>query len=286
MNHGYGCQKDSIDNRDFKFGEKLQQQVTRHKKIDLRINYPYVFNQMTLGGCTAFASGTLAHYLMLQENKNKAVIPAHLALYFWTRILENTVSWDSGASVRNAVKTIHKYGTPNNQLFPYDPKKYLIAPQKPVQDDAKLRVFNAYYRLNQTLDELKTCLSMGYPFVFGFSVYDSFESESVANTGIVPIPQPNETFLGGHAVICLGYEEDTQRFICRNSWSSNWGDKGDFYLPYAYITNKNLASDFWTAHFITLIDPPKPPQPKKKKIKAQSRIRGRKKVKIQFRLKV
>ncbi|MDA7573761.1 hypothetical protein N8751_00605 [bacterium] len=31
----------------------------------------------------------------------------------------------------------------------------------------------------------------------------------------------------------------------RNSWGVNWGDQGYFYMPYKYMTNKNLCSDFW-----------------------------------------
>jgi hypothetical protein len=38
----------------------------------------------------------------------------------------------------------------------------------------------------------KGCLAQGYPFVFGFSVYESFESQEVAKTGKVNMPKKNE----------------------------------------------------------------------------------------------
>ncbi len=101
-----------------------------------------------------------------------------------------------------------------------------------------------------TLNELKGCLADGYPFVFGISVYDSFESDEVAKTGIVPIPSPTEQMLGGHCIVAVGYDDATQRFTIRNSWGTEWGDYGHCYLPYEYLTNGNLASDFWTLRII------------------------------------
>jgi C1A family cysteine protease len=93
---------------------------------------------------------------------------------------------------------------------------------------------------------MKACLASGYPIIFGFTVYESFESQQVANTGIVPMPGHHESVLGGHAVLCVGYDDSTQRFIVRNSWGDSWGDKGACYMPYAYLLSRSLASDFWT----------------------------------------
>jgi C1A family cysteine protease len=96
------------------------------------------------------------------------------------------------------------------------------------------------------MDQLKGCLASGYPFVFGFSVYDSFESSEVAKTGVVPMPKPKERQLGGHAVLAVGYDDGTSRFIVRNSWGDKWGNAGYFTMPYDYLTDANLSDDFWT----------------------------------------
>jgi C1A family cysteine protease len=77
-------------------------------------------------------------------------------------------------------------------------------------------------------------------------VYDSFETPEVAQTGIVPMPKDTERMLGGHAVMAVGYDEKKQYFFVRNSWGEAWGDRGYFYMPYAYLQNKYLSSDFWT----------------------------------------
>jgi C1A family cysteine protease len=104
----------------------------------------------------------------------------------------------------------------------------------------------AYARVVQTLGQMKACLASGYPFAFGFSVYESFESDAVAASGVVPLPASSEELLGGHAVLAVGYDDASQRFIVRNSWGEGWGQGGYFTMPYAYLGDRSLASDLWT----------------------------------------
>ncbi len=92
---------------------------------------------------------------------------------------------------------------------------------------------------------MKGCLASGYPFVFGFTVYESFESDQVAQTGHVPMPQAGEQVVGGHAVLAVGYDDSNQWFIVRNSWGPNWGMQGYFTMPYLYLLDPNLSGDFW-----------------------------------------
>lgn len=98
----------------------------------------------------------------------------------------------------------------------------------------------------RNVNQIKGCLANGYPFVFGFTVYSSFESEAIAQTGQVPMPGPNESVLGGHAVLAVGYDDSHQVFIVRNSWGGTWGLKGYCTFPYAYLLDSNLSDDFWT----------------------------------------
>ena len=82
--------------------------------------------------------------------------------------------------------------------------------------------------------------------VFGFQVYETFESKQVASTGDVPLPATGEQLLGGHAVMAVGYDDSRSRFLVRNSWGAKWGKDGYFTMPYPYLTESNLSSDFWT----------------------------------------
>ena len=98
---------------------------------------------------------------------------------------------------------------------------------------------------NDPAHDMLVCLSGGYPFVSGIILYESFENPDVAKSGNVPLPKKNERVLGGHAILVVGYDAGKQQFICRNSWGTTWGDKGYFYLPFAYLESAGLASDLW-----------------------------------------
>jgi C1A family cysteine protease len=93
---------------------------------------------------------------------------------------------------------------------------------------------------------MKHCLSQGFPFACGIAVYASFQSEAVAASGIIPMPQPGEDCDGGHEVSIVGYNDATQMFILRNSWGDGWGQAGYCMIPYNYLLNMQLASEFVT----------------------------------------
>ncbi|HUB64245.1 MAG TPA: C1 family peptidase, partial [Methylocella sp.] len=117
--------------------------------------------------------------------------------------------------------------------------------------DAKQDIVSSYARVAQSLTQMQGCLAAGYPFVFGFTVYESFESDAVASTGVVPMPASGERVLGGHAVAAVGYNNATRSFIVRNSWGPGWGAKGYFYMPYEYLLTPDYADDFWTIRSVT-----------------------------------
>lgn len=97
-------------------------------------------------------------------------------------------------------------------------------------------------RVQQTLGQMKGCLADGYPFVFGFTVYSSFKIGDVKKTGIMHLPTAADSMMGGHARMAVGYDDKKQHFIIQNSWGTEWGDKGFFYMPYSYATDSNLAA--------------------------------------------
>ena len=103
------------------------------------------------------------------------------------------------------------------------------------------------YKLNgMVIDQLQQCLAVGFPFVFGMSVYESFLSDETEKTGFVSIPKSTEKLLGGHAMCCIGYDQANEAFIVRNSFGPKWGMHGHCYIPYNYMTSSSLTGDFWT----------------------------------------
>ncbi len=240
--HLYTWVPDLPDFRDYKFKRPVPIRALP-KKVDLRSNCSPVEDQGDLGSCTANA---LAGALEYNEIKNKTTFAdmSRLFIYYNERVIEHSVNTDSGAMLRDGIKTLADKGCCTEPLWPYDISKFTTPPPQACYDDAVQRKIVSYYRIN-TLNSMKSCLAGGEPFVFGFAVYASFESATVANTGVVPMPNRREKYLGGHAVLAVGYDDSTQRMLVKNSWGTNWGMDGYFTMPYSYISSKNLADDMW-----------------------------------------
>ena len=238
----YGYRPDLPDQRDFLF-EDLGKKVVFPAHVDLRPLCSPVEDQGDLGSCTSHA---LAGALEFLEKKDKEILVrmSRLFIYYDERALEGTVSSDSGANLRDGIKSLAKQGCCPETEWPYLISKFTAKPPAKCYSDASAHIIQNYYRIT-TLNDMKTCLVAGFPFVLGFTVYESFESDIVTRTGVVPMPAKHEQVLGGHAVLCVGFDDPTQRFIVRNSWGTAWGMQGYFTLPYAYVDNSKLASDMW-----------------------------------------
>jgi C1A family cysteine protease len=256
----YGWKPDLPDQRDFVYEAPHPAGVALPALVDWRPNCPAVYDQGQLGSCTANAIAGAIEFDQIKQ-KAQEFTPSRLFIYYNERAIEHQITTDSGAQIRDGIKSVAKQGVCSENAWTYDDTnhdpdpcpscKYAQKPPKLCFDAAKTHKVKAYQRLIPTLDRLKGCLATGYPacgcpFVFGFTVYASFESQEVANTGIVPMPGPTEQTVGGHAVMAVGYDDSKQMFIVRNSWGTGWGLAGYFLMPYAYLTNTNLADDFWT----------------------------------------
>jgi C1A family cysteine protease len=253
----YGWKPDLPDHRDFLYAAPHAVAKALPPKVDLRPQCPPVYDQGQLGSCTANAIAGAIEFDQIKE-KQSVFMPSRLFIYYNERVLEGThPSVDSGAQIRDGIKSVATQGVCTETSWPYDDKNTDPAPcptckfaQKPTPacyTQALQNKIKVYQRLNSgVLNTLKACLASGYPFVFGFTVYESFESAKVAKTGVVPMPGPKEKTVGGHAVVAVGYDDPTSRFIVRNSWGPTWGMKGYCTIPYLYLTNGSLADDFWT----------------------------------------
>ncbi|MGN6168094.1 MAG: C1 family peptidase [Solirubrobacteraceae bacterium] len=243
---GYGWNRDLPDGRDFMYGAPAEVVRQLPESVDLRPGCPPVYDQGQLGSCTANAIGGALEFAQIKEKKANPFTPSRLFIYYNERVIEHTVDSDSGAQIRDGVKSVHKLGAPPETDWPYDINQFATKPPEQAYTDAKNYQAILYQRVTPTLGQLKGCLASGFPFVFGFTVYESFESQEMANTGHLGMPQTGEKQLGGHAVLAVGYQDSSQTFIVRNSWGADWGIKGYFTMPYPYLLQGTLASDFWT----------------------------------------
>ena len=219
-------------------------------RADVSGGMPAVYDQGNLGSCTANAGAALAEFLTKKQGWLD-YMPARLAIYYWNRQLEGTVSEDSGSSLADTAKTLSTKGAPNETRWPYDIAKFTNTPTAAVVANAKQHIIKDPLQVTQNMDDIRACIAFGYPIIFGFTVYESFESDAVAKTGILSMPKRGEQVVGGHAVVACGYDDYTKMVKVRNSWGPAWGQKGYFQMPYDFIANSNLADDFWSAHQIS-----------------------------------
>jgi C1A family cysteine protease len=248
---GYGWVRDLPDARDFTYGAPLLRfPQGLPPSVDLRSEFSPVYDQGQLGSCTANA---IAGAIEFDQRKQgtKEFTPSRLFIYYNERAMEGTVSQDAGAQIRDGVKSVATLGAAPETDWPYDISKLTQKPPKQAYTDAKSDLVTTYARVTQDLTQMRGCLAEGYPFVFGFTVYESFESEAVAKTGELRMPKTGEAVVGGHAVVAAGYKDDQRVFIVRNSWGSAWGLNGYFLMPYEYLITPHLANDFWTIRSVT-----------------------------------
>jgi len=169
-----------------------------------------------------------------------------LAEYYFTRVAEGTPEEDSGATIRDAIKTGATWGVADEKLWPYDTSKFTQKPPADVDASAATHKISSYHAITDgDLETMKSSLAAGFLVGFGFLVYSSMMSAEVAKTGILPMPAPRERLEGGHAVALVGYDDAKGMFLVRNSWGTGWGQDGYFWMPYSYVGNTKLASDFW-----------------------------------------
>lgn len=255
----------SKDSRDYRFLSNLSLLQTKHFIIlhpfssatNLRVIYEglkvpravswrplfrYVFHQGSLGSCTANATG----YLMSFIQRTPSTMYSRLFLYYNTRKLHNTISSDSGATLRNTLRALFSEGMPLEKVWSYVPSQFRVKPPvRAYQQALRIRGF-VYVSVPISIDVWEEMIRLGRMIVFGTFVFQSwFDSRyQTQRTGRVPLPLRNDRYLGGHALLCTGYDQDRQEFQFVNSWGATWGSQGFGTLPYEYLRRK-YTFDAW-----------------------------------------
>ena len=253
---GYGWRPDLPDHRDHLFGIQLAP-ASLPLEVDLRTSgyMPPIYDQGQLGSCTANAAARLVELDEAKQGLGDVSTPSRLFIYYYERVLEGTVSEDSGAELRDAAKVLANLGVPDESEWPYDIDRFTEDPPPNVDADAYRRRALVYQRVIPGHGRLRSVMASGYPVMFGFSVPESFESDEMASgrDPLLRLPQPGEKIVGGHAVTLVGYDwtAEPRRCLVANSWGADWCQDGYYWMEASWFDHSELASDFWVIRRIS-----------------------------------
>lgn len=209
-----------------------------------------VFDQGSIGSCTANSAGSLYMYILTRLT-GSTIVPSRLFLYWNSRSLIRTTMEDSGCTLRHTMQALARFGVCRESIWAYNRSFLFKKPSAPCYTEGLTRQALSYASVPVNLFQMKSALNAGQPFVFGVLVFSSFMTSAVASTGNVPTPDASrERFLGGHAMCAVGYDDTREVFIVKNSWGTGWGDRGNAYIPYSYMTNTSLCFDVWTLYTV------------------------------------
>src|SRR6476659_5566927 len=131
MNRGMGWVPDLPDGRDLLYAAPLKPLAKLPEKVDLRKQCPKVYDQGELGSCTANAIAAALEFDQMKQRLKNVFTPSRLFIYYNERAMEGTVDSDSGAMIRDGIKSVNTQGAPPDSLWPYDIANF--AEQPPAQ---------------------------------------------------------------------------------------------------------------------------------------------------------
>ncbi|CAF0784632.1 unnamed protein product [Adineta ricciae] len=223
--------------------------------VDFRPNMPPVEDQSQIGSCTANSLAGAYEYIIKKSEGNDIAV-SRLFIYYNERAKENPSNiTDSGATLTDGIETIEEFGVCLESFWPYDISQVNTKPSDEAYQEAVGHKITNALQVNRDLNEMKSCLAQGFPFAFGLQLYPSFNKATTG--GVVRMPSSDELSgqpLGGHALLAVGYSDQSQSFIVRNSWGQDWGDQGYCYIPYDYMTNTEYCYDAWTIRTLSTDD--------------------------------
>lgn len=260
--HRYGWVKDKLDHRD-----AIKATYTRVLDLpefascyDLLLS-PY--DQEQEGSCISNATGQgvaaaydHAGFGGVFPNDDP---PSRHFIYYGIRQIENTGDEDCGGQVRDGIKAVAKWGVCGEKLWSYDQANFAPKPSEAAYAEALNHKAIKYERVSQDINSLKAVIANeGLPIIFGMEVFDYFESEEMSQNGLMHMPGFLQSAIGGHCIIACEFDDNKRfddvrcgvgGFRVMNSWGGQWGCKdkpGTFWMPFKFITNHGLCSDFWT----------------------------------------
>jgi C1A family cysteine protease len=257
----YGLRPDPPDPRDKEIDIPVSPSLPA--TVDLREWCSSVKTQTRINSCTAHAAAALVEYYIKKVSGSETNLSS-LFLYKVTRNLRHEIG-DTGATARSTMKALAMVGIPPEEYWPYNETKFDEEPPAFCYALASKYSSTEYYRIDTigkskeaVLQQIKTTLAAGRPLMFAILAYLKCWQQSVSNGGMFPFPTSSDFRFGGHNMAAVGYDdnikiqntgkdgvETTGAFLVKNSYGTEWGDKGYGWVPYDYVL-QNKSMDWWT----------------------------------------
>jgi len=243
-NRKFGAKRDVHDVRDRLYRASRRMEPIP-EQVDLRPWGGPIKDQGEEGSCTGHAFSSAREWIARRYEKASPVLSAQ-CLYAEELIADGSFPKDEGAMPRTGCQVLTAKGCCEASLYPYTAGDFTAPTVTQAQNALKYKT-GAYHRI-VTLSDFLGCLAdkTPWPVTVGFTVHESFMSEEVEKTGIMPIPRSGEEERGGHEVLCLGYDLTKQLALMQNSWGDDWGQRGYFWMPLPVI--QAADTDLWMVH--------------------------------------
>jgi len=204
--------------------------------------------QAMLGSCVAFASGGQKEGY---DYKELGEVPDLSEQFLYSKCKEiDGMPNVSGTFIRAAMKVMQDFGICEESYFPYEGKyPPTYGPKEGYLENAAKYKISTYASVGITKEALQQALYQNGPVVVGIKVYENFEH--IGSDGIAQFPAG--ALKGGHAILVIGYNK--LGLICKNSWSTRWGNEGYCIIPWIVWEQINLE-EAWTIVDMTLATKP------------------------------
>jgi C1A family cysteine protease len=243
----FGLVRDKPDPRDQIYRARVRiQDLPESTDMKNLSAFPWRYDQGALGSCVG--NGVVETFRrVLQVNNQQDLDGSRLFAYYNART-DDCKGEDCGASIRDGIKGLNKYGLCREDTWKYITGKFAVKPPEEAFAEGEGHQVIHYERIYPaTKEAIMDAVSRGYPVVYGKILYESFMTDKVKELGIVPYPKTcREEKVGGHCMVIFDYEKDYT--IELNSWGKEWGLGGACRVPWKYVLNKDFCFDFWTIY--------------------------------------
>ncbi len=210
------------------------------KSADLKKYFSSIKNQGKQGACSSFSLTSVFEYFLNNET-HKEDDMSEAYVYYNAREIQGDTNIDEGANLYNVIRGMADKGVCLEELCPYDSNVFDKRPSNEAYKDGKEHTVTTAKNVPVSVETVKSAINDGYPVVGCFRVFKSLQENT---SGYIPMPSDyersheEEKF---HAMVICGYNDKHGHFIVRNSWGTDFGDKGYCYLPYSYLRDSDLT---------------------------------------------